>query len=474
MLKNYFSLVMSEIVSRVVSFIWIIHMARYLGVADYGRYSTVMAMIGIATSFLDLGVNFIIIREVVKKPEMVRKYMGAQIYLRIFMAVLALVFIWFNLEWSNFPRDIKILVFIAGLHMIFHNIGMIGDTVFAAFSKQYLTAIMHTAHNVGWAILGFYALTTHGNLKALLVAMAVNSLIICAIYLWLVLSIFGMPDFTIELPFLTHLVRLSLPIGLTAIFASVFQRIDKLMLSKFCGPVEVGLYSAASTLIYPIQDLTWCAAIIVLYPYMAKLNEHPAEFKAVFRVVISWIFAAIAGCTAMLVAFPQQIIHFAFGSKYVESTHVLGILALQMLSVPFHGFLARRLLIQNKQKAYGVANFFALITNLGLNFAMIPKWGIFGAAVACVITNSLIVFYYSICSGISLADHLDWGKLTWVSVFCLVSILIAKFSSFTNLFVVSLIFSTIYLAFLFWTLKPKKEWEKIAGILQFAKQNPAI
>jgi O-antigen/teichoic acid export membrane protein len=211
--------------------------------------------------------------------------------------------------------------------------------------------------------------------------------------------------------------------------------------------------------------LIWSSAIIVLYPYMAGLYQDTERFKTIFRVIISWIFGAIVGCVLVFVAFPDQIISLAFGKKFAESTNVLAIVSLQMLPIPFHGFLGRVLMVQNKQKIYCVVNFLALATNLILNVLLIRRWGLLGACISTLTTNVLLIFYYSWLGHLSLGDYFDVHRLLRILAVGIMAMAATLFMRFEHLAFSLVLFSVLYLTLAYFALNLKKEWRETMSLL---------
>lgn len=462
--RNYLSLIGSEIASRIISFFWVVFMARTLGVSDYGTYSTVLAVIGIVTSFLDFGVTYIVIRENVKDLSLTPRFMGAQIYLRAGLGLLALMAAEIFGHFAHFSPEMKILLLLAGLHMLFQNVGMIGDTFFAVYNKQYLGAILHTIQNLGWAVLGFFALKLKGNLFHLFGAMTLNSFLIFIAYFTVLFSKFGWPSFRVPAAFIWKLLKDATPIGLTGVFANVFQRIDRVILSIYCGVYFVGLYSAAMTLILSVTDLVWSSAIIVLYPYMSSLIREPEKLTTVFRNILIWIFAALWAAALIFIGFSDKIIGLMYGKKFLESSYVLGLLALQLLPHTFHGFFGRLLMVQNKQNKYCLANFAALLTNLAFNLVLIRKWNLIGAAIASILTNIFLIFYYAYFSGSSIRSYVNFRRVGIILCVGLFTLGVARLAS-SNFFVSLGVFIPLFLALFYWAVDFRREWQKTMELL---------
>src|SRR5699024_4931271 len=103
--------------------------------------------------------------------------------------------------------------------------------------------------------------------------------------------------------------------------------------------------------------------------------------RHVYQTSTAWVIAAtwpIHLSVAVLAPFVLQL----FGNGYQSGTWVVVILAASMLIATGCGMVTMLLVMAGRTRANLFNVLVALGTNLGLNFLLIPHWGIEGAAVA--------------------------------------------------------------------------------------------
>lgn len=64
-------------------------LARYLGPAQFGLLSYALALVALFAPLAGLGLNSIVVRDVVNKPELVQSYINTSIVMQLFAALIA-------------------------------------------------------------------------------------------------------------------------------------------------------------------------------------------------------------------------------------------------------------------------------------------------------------------------------------------------------------------------------------------------
>jgi O-antigen/teichoic acid export membrane protein len=179
----------------------------------------------------------------------------------------------------------------------------------------------------------------------------------------------------------------SIPLVISTLLSRLLTRTDTLMLGYLRSSAEVGLYSAA----FPLAS----ALVLVLssfgfmyLPVASRLDaaDKRDEIDAIYKLTTKWIFILTFPGFLTLVAFPGDVIATLFGPEYAPASTALLILAV--------GFFTRAAFGRSREtiSALGyttyllVTNVFAFVLNVGLNLALIPRYGAEGAAVASAVS----------------------------------------------------------------------------------------
>ncbi len=187
---------------------------------------------------------------------------------------------------------------------------------------------------------------------------------------------------------------------LHALLVVVFVQIDIVMLKQMgISFEEIGLYSAAVK-IYMTVIIFADVLFKQYYPQVAKYvhnNNKNSLKKLVLKVQKANLYFSIY-FMVLTMLFADEIIDLAFGKEFIESSKMLTILSL-IIIFRFSMYTYTAILSSsnlNYIKLY--TSLTCVVTNIGLNYILIPIYGVYGAIVATVITELLLVILYKYSS----------------------------------------------------------------------------
>ena len=183
------------------------------------------------------------------------------------------------------------------------------------------------------------------------------------------------------------LVLFSVPLMLVGLLNSLMTWTDTLILGYYKGSYVVGLYNAATPLARLIPIFLSSAAAI--YPPIATAlyaQEKITEMGRVYQILTKWIFLLTLPIFTVTFLFPEAVISLLFGTKYVSAAPALQILSLGFMFHTFLGLNGMTLVVIGQPKLNIIGDTFAVISNIVLNLALIPGYGMVGAAIATAVS----------------------------------------------------------------------------------------
>jgi len=174
----------------------------------------------------------------------------------------------------------------------------------------------------------------------------------------------------------------SVPIFVVESFYLLLTYVDILALEHLRSPDDVAVYYAAARLLALVAFVYFAIAGATTHKFtqyhIAGDKERLAKF---FGETIRWTFwPSLAACAAIL-AFGKPLL-WLFGGSFEQGYMVMYILAIGMLSRAAVGPAERLLNMLGERKQCAGVYAAAFAINLGLCFALIPRFGIEGAAFA--------------------------------------------------------------------------------------------
>ena len=390
-LKNFAWLSASNTGSRFLKALITIYAARRLGAESYGVFSYALGLAGFFIFFKNIGIDAILTREVAKRPGEEHRYFSTALAIEIVLLVITAVLVIFVAPFfSKLDEAIMLLPFVA-LILIFDDLKDLFVAFFRGKEKMELEAVVVVIANLSVVVLGFLALRYFSTPLALTASYAVASMlgVLAAIALLrpFVSGIIRNFDRNLVAPML----KSAWPIAVGG-FASLFLfNVDIVMLGWWKTAHEIGLYSAAQRVVGILSLLPLLVATTAL-PVFSRF-AHAGEGEKI-RSTMETILSVLSMISLPLVVggviLRESLLGFVFGPDYIPAAGAFVILLISIPAAYFMPVLYNLLFAFDKQAksvSYAIA---ASLCNVLLNFLLIPKYGILGAAFA---TSSASLLY---------------------------------------------------------------------------------
>jgi O-antigen/teichoic acid export membrane protein len=185
--------------------------------------------------------------------------------------------------------------------------------------------------------------------------------------------------------------RFTGPRGLAALAQITIQRIDIVLVAIIRGPAEAAVYTAATRFLVAGQfgNQAISMAAQPRFTEMFAQGDHRGANR-VYQATTAWLILLTWPLYLLAVSFGPQIIT-VFGHSYRAGATVMVILGLTMLLATGCGQVDMVLVTTGRSSWSLINGLLAVVVNVGLDLALIPRYGITGAAIgwsaAITITN---------------------------------------------------------------------------------------
>ena len=194
----------------------------------------------------------------------------------------------------------------------------------------------------------------------------------------------------IKTKFNYDLLKFSYPFMFVIILQTFMHWMDILMLGYFTNASTVGLYHPAARTAGLLQALLM-SFISIYAPMISQFHSEKNILKMnqTYKMVSRWLLVFSIPISIMFILFPENILSL-FGKEYISSSNVLIILTIATLLQAIFGAASPTLGMSGFTRLILINTSIAFILNLGLNYTLIPLYGINGAAYATLITLTII------------------------------------------------------------------------------------
>ncbi|RLI79393.1 hypothetical protein DRP04_09225 [Archaeoglobales archaeon] len=393
-LRNVLVVFSSKAVNKLLNFIVLIYLARYLGTEGFGKYSFVIAYLFFFNVLAFLGINKIVVREISKDRAEEERIIGNALGIRLLLSVISIILSILIINLLGYPSDTKILVYIISLTLLFSAIRATYASIFEARLRMEYSELGNFLEVVISATLILSIIFLGGNLVHVMIVLVFASLCNLLVVFYFSKKLVK-PKLELNFSYVKRILVPSIPTGLAIIFRTIYYRIDVLMLSLMKTNVAIGYYSAAYTLISALEIIPR-AIMMSVFPLMSRFSKSSKDslemsYEKSFRIMLM-ISLPIA---VMVSVFSKEIILLLYKDEFLPSTLALSTLIWSAVFLFLNILFANLVISVGKEWVTVQISLIMALVNIILNYLLIPDYSYIGASIATVLTEALcaVIFF---------------------------------------------------------------------------------
>ncbi len=403
--KKYFkntSWLLGEKILRLVVGLFVgVWVARYLGPDRFGLLSYALAFVGLFAAIATLGLDGIVVRELVKDENKRDKLIGTAFWLKLVGGFVVLLVLAVAVNFTSNDAYTNLLVFIIASATVFQSFNVI-DFYFQA---KVLSKYVVFANIISLAISSIVKIVLI-IIEAPLIAFAwvvlFDSFVLACGLVYFYFknnSIYSIKNLKLNKSTVFDLLRDSWPLILSGTVLMIQTRIDQVMLKEMVGSTEVGYYSVAMKL---IEIFAFVPMILnnSLFPSIQNAKDHSAELyqnRLLNFYRLNFLLFLVTAIPIFI--FAEQIVIFLFGIEYQAAGVLLSLMAIRLFFTNMGIARSAYLLTENLMRFSLITMVLGTIINILLNYLWIEEYGGKGAIVATIfsffVTIFLIDIFYS-------------------------------------------------------------------------------
>jgi O-antigen/teichoic acid export membrane protein len=450
-LKNTLALFVPQIVNPIVSFVLVLVISRYLGVAGLGKYSLIFSFIGIFSSLANLGLNTLVVREVARKPQERHVFFLNAAVVGFVSSLVMVVAMNTLIAVMGYESDVVSAGFIFSFSLVASTaIGFV-ESVFRAEEKSHYIALTHVSENiVKVAICTGLLLTGHG-IVTLFAAILITRFFGLALLFTFYVRVFGFPRGRFHAEIMRLLLREAPTFTSIAIFATLHLNLSQIMLSKLQDLHAVGIFSAADRLLGICVTMPVAFGSALLPSMTRKHVEGIEGLKSLTSDSLRYMYLMNLPIVLGTFVLADQIIHLIYGVKFAASGEVLRIHIFSLIPFSTVYLLAQVLMATDNQRVDLKINILGATLVFLLNLLLIPHFAEMGAVFTTLITivifNQLQYWYIrSYLFTISFVG-LIWRPLAAALTMALVTYSLSGNSLFLNIGISAVVYLVLIVVF---------------------------
>ena len=369
-------------------------LARYLGPRKFGIYSYVISFETIFRSIAGMGVGDSLVMKILEHPNKSSEILSSGFILKIlggiFSFVLLLVVLYL------FPQDEILLKYILIISpvLLFQAFDVI-DAFYISKVKVKDSAKCRILQITISSLIKVYFI--HAGFD--LVYFIIMGLADMAFYGAMIYFDYRRkyPDFIFkksDKAITVDLFKKSFPLMVVALSGLLFAKGDQILLGSLADQSTVGLYSSAVRIV-EMLSMFFGLTIQSLFPAIvnAKVSDEKLFFRRFLLLSRGMVISAII-LACFVSFFAEEIVLLLFGTSYISACSSLRVLSFNIIFITMSLISYRWYISEGLQKVMMIKVVTLAIFNLSLNFILIPKLGMEGAAVSSVISHFIFFFLF--------------------------------------------------------------------------------
>lgn len=421
--KNFAWSAVAQFIVRLAGLALFVSMSYWLKEGGMGKYNFAFSFTTFWFIIVDFGAVGHLLREWAKHKKEFKEVEDdffAVFTMRLIMS--AVIFVPFLVVNYFINRDLFLVLILAFVSLLFALLASLFDVYFVSTSQFRYSSTRQVIERVSMVLFGLILLFFWRRVEVVFVAY-IGSQLLSLAYYYFYAPINIKIRFVVDWNRYKFLFFKGIPFLFITIVTNIYNRIDMVMLKYMSSYESVGWYGMA----YKFLEISFIFSAVLLmpavFPVMTSLYHKEGgqeEFNKYFYKIFRILFSSGLVITLFFIFYSPAIIIGFFPSSFSQSILALRILIFTLVLGSISVLFNNQLYIQNKEKMALYIVAFGALLNVALNFALIPRYSLYGSAWATVISeffNLLLLQHF-------VSWKKDYNVLFKMTAVCLVNLAI--------------------------------------------------
>jgi O-antigen/teichoic acid export membrane protein len=376
-----FNLVLGVVVTAVV--------ARGLGDAGFGEWSSALVVVQIAAYLANLGIEQVGVRRATAEPEREAEWVGATIALRALVSlpatlasIVAAVLIADNGDMATAGAIVSLTILLSGPNTV--------RILLQIRLRNDVNVAVMTFSSIVWGTAAIVTIAADGGIVPLAIAFALSELATTAVQV-----VVGLRSGAVVLGGSLHRIRdlwrVGLPLATAGLLVLAYARIDQILVLELVGAEAAGQYAAVYRILEQAHFLPLTVSLTLLPLISAAHPADPARVRELLQTTAGYLAVVSLPAFGFALAAAGPTIDLLYGSEFEAAAPALPVLMAAFVVICFGYLSGNMVVVLGLQRKYLLYALFGLVFNVGLNIALLPSVGFMAAAWVTLATEVLVV-----------------------------------------------------------------------------------
>ncbi|SNY15299.1 Membrane protein involved in the export of O-antigen and teichoic acid [Orenia metallireducens] len=241
--------------------------------------------------------------------------------------------------------------------------------------------------------------------------------------LFYILKKYKIRDFVFDFVIMKKLIIIGIPMIPGIIFSMVLASGDQYILKRLGFLASVGVYAMgykfanafSSFLIVPFRQALVPVA-------MKKGNTNITNYKSFLSKVVENFISVLLLCVIALYSFFYQLYSYLIDESYIEGFNIIWVVIIALIIWGVANIISNTLILKEKTYKTLFLTMIATILNIVLNIMWIPKYDIYGAAYATLISYLIVLLLYYFLSQKIILVNYNFKRISIVIIIFIIAL----------------------------------------------------
>jgi O-antigen/teichoic acid export membrane protein len=365
--------------------------ARHLSLDEFGRFTIIFTILGLMSVVTDMGIGRIALRGMLGSPDDdPSAFAGAYIMLRTLLGLFGYVLVMVIVVLLGYPAEVVKATAVAAIVIVLATPSAALDVVFQSRMRLGVVSVAGVSGQMAQFALTAAIAAAGGSVLYFTIPAVLAQVVVLAYKIPAakrLMPIRPRVDLVVWRALLKEGIPLTLGIGL----ATIYYKVDSVMLSRLDTFDAVGIYGVS----YKFIDIVHFAATAVTVPLLTMLVRSRPDDMPAFRDALrrgAMLLGFLGGMAVVgLFGFPAQLTTLLYGAPYAVGEHATRLLILAQFLTLFAALALTCLIAMGRHRIYPLVMLAGLILNVGANSLLIPRYSYEGAAAATLGAEIVVV-----------------------------------------------------------------------------------
>lgn len=367
--------------------LWIA-MARWRQPAEIGQFTSVIGLQAIFTTICALGINPYLTSEIARRNDRKSFIASATVLIESWAVIMAITMTAAGFALSESPA-MWLSVVILSLSLPVSGLIGVAESVFTAIGQARVIALATTTENLLRTLIPLFLLYHGYSLPTLCLSFVVMRMVACAAYA-VVARCHLSAILSATWPLAREIAARTPTFAGVNILAAAHWQLGSVLINRLGDDQAAAEYGVTTRFFVPVTVLLASYSSVIL-PNASRLAGHSLSSLENFlsrclRLVIALALPFVVGAFML----GRDLLESLFGARYATAWPALGLLAMSVVPFSMIMVASRGLIASGRQRFDLLGNLVAVVTNVTLNFILIPRFGAPGAVASQLISVSVM------------------------------------------------------------------------------------